>query len=79
MEDGVTDTLADGAAGTATLIDVTVGMGRTPGPDEESTSATGEGSIAVRMPSQDRPTATAVTTAQAARYPIDRLTATSLQ
>jgi hypothetical protein len=29
------------------------------------------------MPNHDRPTATAVTTAQATRYPTDRLTATT--
>ena len=66
---------------TGTMIDVTVGIGSTPGPIVESTvssAATGRGSTAERMPNQDRPTATAVTTAQAARYPIDRLTATTL-
>ena len=65
-------------AGTGTVIDVTVGIGSTPGPDVESTAATGAGSIADRMPNQDRPTATAVTTAQATRYPTDRLTAAIL-
>lgn len=64
--------------GTGTLIDVTVGIGRTPGPAVDSIAATGAGSIADRMPNHDRPTATAVTTAQATRYPIDRLTATTL-
>ena len=65
--------------GTATLIDVTVGIGNTPpGPAVDSTAATGAGSIAERMPNHDRPTATAVTTAQATRYPTDRLTATTL-
>jgi hypothetical protein len=65
--------------GTGTLIDVTVGIGSTPGPPVASTTATGAGSIADRMPSQDSPTAAVVTTAHAARYPIDRLTATSLR
>jgi hypothetical protein len=64
--------------GIATLIDVTVGNGSTPGPAVESTAATGAGSMAERMPNHDRPTATAVTTAHAARYPIDRLTAETL-
>lgn len=75
MEVGVT--LTEETAGTGTLIEVTVGMGRTPGPEGASTAATLVGSMAERMPSQDRPTATVVTTAQAARYPIDRLTAAS--
>ncbi|KOV79715.1 hypothetical protein ADL03_36285 [Nocardia sp. NRRL S-836] len=65
--------------GTGTLKDCTVGNGSTPGPPVASTAATGAGSIADRMPSQDRPTAAVVTTAQAARYAIDRLTATSLR
>ena len=83
MDDGVTGGVLIGGptSGTATLIDVTVGIGRTPGPDVASaapTPATGVGSIADRMPNHDRPTATAVTTAQAARYPIDRLTAAIL-
>ena len=65
-------------SGTGTVIDVTAGIGNTPGPAVESTAATGAGATAERMPNHDRPTATAVTTAQAARYPIDRLTATTL-
>ncbi|GGU40710.1 hypothetical protein GCM10010178_36470 [Lentzea flava] len=67
-------------AGTGTL-NVTVGSGSTPGLAVEpaaSTAATGAGSIAVRMPNQDRPMATVVTNAQATRYPTDRLTATTL-
>lgn len=63
--------------GTSTLIDVMVGIGNTPGPAVDSIAATGAGSIAERMPNHDRPTATAVTTAQATRYPTDRLTATT--
>ena len=59
------------AGGTGTVMDWT-------GPAVRSTAATGAGSIAERMPNHDRPTATAVTTAQATRYPIDRLTATTL-
>lgn len=66
------------AGGTGTVMDWTVGSGRTPGPAVRSTAATGAGSIAERMPNHDRPTATAVTTAQATRYPTDRLTATTL-
>lgn len=66
-------------SGTGTLSDVTVGIGNTPAPPVASTATTGEGSIADRIPNQDNPTATAVTTAQAVRYPIDRLTATSFQ
>ncbi|GAA3640753.1 hypothetical protein C8D88_103250 [Lentzea atacamensis] len=79
-DEGVTgDELAEvPVAGTATVIDVTVGIGSTPGPAVEPTAATGAGSIAERIPNQDRPTATAVTTAQATRYPTDRLTATTL-
>lgn len=68
-------------SGTGTVIDVMAGIGSTPGPSVESTvssAANGRGSTAEWMPNQDRPTATAVTTAQAARYPIDRLTATTL-
>jgi hypothetical protein len=64
--------------GIGTVIDVTVGIGNAPGPAVESTAASGRGSIAYRMPNHDRPTATKVTTAQATRYPIDRLTATTL-
>ncbi|GHH31062.1 hypothetical protein GCM10017774_09920 [Lentzea cavernae] len=65
-------------SGTGTLIEVTVGIGSTAEPVVISTAATGAGSIAHRMPNQDRPTATAVTSAQAARYPADLLTATIL-
>ncbi|MEV6239727.1 hypothetical protein [Lentzea sp. NPDC051838] len=64
--------------GTGTLIDVTVGIGNTPPGPVASTAATGAGSIADRIPNHERPTATAVTTAQATRYPTDRLTATTL-
>ncbi|MFS8099537.1 hypothetical protein LFM09_20655 [Lentzea alba] len=80
MDEGVTggELIEVLLGGTGTLIDVTVGIGNTPGPAVESTAATGAGSIAERMPNQDRPTAAAVTTAQATRYPIDRLTATTL-
>lgn len=81
MEDeGVTGggTAGTAVAGTGTVIDVTVGIGSTPGPAVDSTAATGAGSIADRMPNHERPTATAVTTAQATRYPTDRLTATTL-
>lgn len=80
MDEGVTGGVLIGGptSGTGTLIDVTVGIGRTPGPVVASTAATGAGSIAERMPNHDRPTATAVTTAHAARYPIDRLTAAIL-
>ncbi|ANZ39450.1 hypothetical protein BBK82_28775 [Lentzea guizhouensis] len=69
-------TLTEVVVGTGTEID-TVGNGNTPGPPVPSTTATGAGSIADRIPSHDSPTATVVTTAHAARYPIDRLTATS--
>jgi hypothetical protein len=75
---GVTGGLTGVVAGTGTVIDWTVGIGRTPGPAVESTAATGDGAITEWMPNHDRPMATAVTTAQAARYPIDRLTATTL-
>lgn len=67
--------------GTGTLIDVTVGIGNTPpGPAVSAvySAATGRGSIADWMPNHERPTATAVTTAQATRYPTDRLTAAIL-
>lgn len=67
--------LEDGAAA---LDGARVGIGRTTVSGVGSTAATGVGSIAERMPNQDRPTATAVTTAQAARYPSDRLTAATL-
>jgi hypothetical protein len=79
-DEGVTgDGLVEGpGSGTGTTNDWTVGIGRTPGPVVEPAAATGAGSIADRMPNHDRPTATAVTTAQAPRYPIDRLTATTL-
>jgi hypothetical protein len=78
-DEGVTVELVEvPVTGTGTVIDVTVGIGSTPGPAVASTAATGAGSIADRMPNHDRPTATAVTTAQATRYPIDRLTATTL-
>jgi hypothetical protein len=79
-DEGLTgDGLVEGSgSGTGTTIDWTVGNGRTPGPVVESTAATGAGAMAERMPNHDRPTATAVTTAQATRYPIDRLTATTL-
>ena len=70
-------TLTEVVVGTGTEIDSTVGSGSTPGPPVPSTTATGAGSIADRIPSHDSPTATVVTTAHAARYPIDRLTATS--
>jgi hypothetical protein len=82
VDEGVTgdEPIGGPASGTGTLIDVKVGIGSTPGPVASAapTAATGAGSIADRMPNHDRPTATAVTTAQAARYPIDRLTATTL-
>jgi hypothetical protein len=67
-----------GSAGTGTLTEVTVGMGSTAELVVDSTAATGAGSIAHRMPNQDRPMATVVTKAQATRYPTDRLTATIL-
>jgi len=80
VDEGAEDgTLVGVSVGVGTVIDSMVGIGRTPGPAGDSTAATGAGSMAERMPSQDRPTVTAVTTAQAVRYPIDRLTATSLQ
>ncbi|MET9628589.1 hypothetical protein ABZX92_14105 [Lentzea sp. NPDC006480] len=80
-DEGVTggELTAVPVGGTGTLIDVTVGIGNTPpGPVVDSTAATGAGSMADRMPNHDRPTATAVTTAQATRYPTDRLTAATL-
>jgi len=81
VDDGVTDgagieVVVTGGRGM--LSDVTVGIGRTPAPRVASTAATGAGCIAERMPNHDSPTATAVTTAQATRYPMDRLTATTL-
>jgi hypothetical protein len=66
------------SSGIGTESEVTVGRGSTAAPSAGSAATTGAGSIADRMPNQDRPTATAVTTAHAARYPIDRLTATTL-
>ena len=80
MDEGVTgDGLIEGpSSGTGTLIEVTVGIGSTADPVGEFTAATGAGSIANRMPNQDRPMVTAVTNAQATRYPIDRLTARTL-
>ncbi|WP_394617811.1 hypothetical protein JNUCC0626_01565 [Lentzea sp. JNUCC 0626] len=83
MEEGVTgggaSTEAPGS-GTGTLIDVTVGIGSTAELTEPRVpkSAGGAGSIAHRMPNQDRPMATVVTSAQATRYPTDRLTAAIL-
>jgi hypothetical protein len=64
--------------GIGTVIDVTAGSGGTPGSAVTSAAAGGAGAIAERSPNHDRPTATAVTTAHAARYPIDRLTAETL-
>ncbi|MEU3644366.1 hypothetical protein AB0E59_13390 [Lentzea sp. NPDC034063] len=80
MDDGVAGGVpTEGpGSGAGTLIEVTVGIGRTADPVVTSTAATGAGSIAHRMPNQDRPMATVVTNAQATRYPTDRLTATIL-
>ncbi|SDP94574.1 hypothetical protein [Lentzea jiangxiensis] len=80
MDVGVTGgTPAEGpGSGTGTAGEVMVGIGSTAEPGVGSTTATGAGSITDRMPNQDRPTATAVTTAQATRYPTDRLTAAIL-
>ena len=65
-------------SGTGTVSEVMVGSGSTAELVVVPTAATGAGSIAHRMPNHDRPTATAVTTAQATRYPTDRLTAAIL-
>ncbi|SDM46610.1 hypothetical protein SAMN04488074_1226 [Lentzea albidocapillata subsp. violacea] len=81
MDEGVTGggvpTEAPGS-GTGTESEVMVGIGSTADPVVDPTAATGAGSIAHRMPNHDRPTATVVTTAQATRYPTDRLTAAIL-
>ncbi|WP_114773744.1 hypothetical protein [Lentzea flaviverrucosa] len=65
-------------SGTGTVSEVMVGIGSTAEPVATPATAMGAGSIAHRMPNHDRPTATAVTTAQATRYPTDRLTAAIL-
>ncbi|WP_439659812.1 hypothetical protein ACSHWB_46840 [Lentzea sp. HUAS TT2] len=81
MDEGVTGGVSmegPGSAGTGTLTEVMVGMGRTAELVVDSSAATGAGSIAHRIPNQDRPIATVVTKAQATRYPTDRLTATIL-
>jgi hypothetical protein len=64
--------------GGGTVSEVTVGIGSTADSVVVPRAATGAGSIAHRMPNQDRPTATVVTSAQATRYPTDLLTATIL-
>ncbi|GLY46539.1 hypothetical protein Lesp01_01950 [Lentzea sp. NBRC 102530] len=83
MEEGVTGggvSTEPPGSGTSTLIDVMVGSGSTAelAVPRAPKSAAGAGSIAHRMPNQDRPMATVVTSAQATRYPTDRLTAAIL-
>lgn len=80
MDEGVTDggPIEGPVSGTGTVSVSTVGMGSAAEPVVTSAAATGVGSIADRMPNQDRPMATMVTNAQATRYPIDRLTAANL-
>ncbi|SEQ96195.1 hypothetical protein SAMN04488000_105251 [Lentzea albida] len=65
-------------SGGGTVSEVTVGIGSTADSVVASRAATGAGSIAHRMPNQERPTATVVTSAQATRYPTDLLTAAIL-
>ena len=83
MEEGVTGgggevSIEAPVSGTGTVSEVMVGIGSTAELVVDPTAATGAGSIAQRMPNQDRPMATVVTKAQATRYPTDRLTATIL-
>ena len=86
MDEGVTggggvpaEAPGSGAGSDAgTLSEVMVGIGSTAELVVDPIAATGAGSIAHRMPNHDRPMATVVTTAQATRYPTDRLTAAHL-
>lgn len=80
MDEGVTggEPTEEPITGTSVAGAVTVGIGSTAEPVTTSAATTGAGSIADRMPNQDRPTAITVPSAQAARYPIDRLTAAIL-
>ncbi len=80
MDEGVTggEPIEEPVSVTGAAGAVTVGIGSTAEPVVTSAAGTGAGSIADRMPNQDRPTATMVTNAQATRYPIDRLTAAIL-